>query len=1047
MAIEDTIAALRKRIEEVEAAVAAITSALNTETIQKRDMDRIRAELVQLKDSFSGADETSTAAMETRVESLEETLAALTSSINAQTVSKSDMDRVRGELVQLKDALGAVEETSDSALKTRVDALETILAALTANINAQVVSKDDLDRLRAELVQLKAALSRGDFGEAATVAQGLDALVNEQVALTSQTRSLLDSVRDEVTAISTDVASNLALIRALQRQVAMLIIRVTDVVGPMGPVGAKGDTGPAGPAGPAVGTFWHPYLSGKYGEVDELAEHPQYAPSGEYVGLSGNFTTHRDDTTNPHDVIFAQARDQEGGSDVTLAELEQLSDGSNAAALHYHSGEYIQTRTLGSPTLDNFEEMHDYTQSAGSMLSGQVIDNGDGTFDVSGGQGLIRDADSSYGTLYSVEWNPAYNISANDDAITYVYVDYNSGSPVIATTTTRATISDNREICIGHVYKEAGLNMLHIRHAGVSLMDFQRRVDRRIKDLRYFERTTGMVISETGQRYVTLTAGIAWRGLDKFLTPAMDTSGSDTFSYYHRDGAGGWTKVTGQTQIDNTQYDNNGLTPLGTGRYGIHWVFYCAGQHLDVIYGQGSYKLAEAVNASIPADLPDKIVAFGVIIAKIIIRKSATSFADVSTVFETIFHQHTVINHGDLGDLQGGAADEYYHLTLAQHSEAISVSGDLATHEADTANPHSVTFNQARDETGGSDVTLIELEELTDGSGTALHTHADTLDVVCDRGSETDQDIHTSGVIIADQSGLFDSVFINPAGPDADSFLYFYEDGVPASGWFKWSHAYNRFECSHEVVVWGDIKGTGDLYFNAGGPEGDGTFYFYEAGVDQGAYIKWQDSVTSFLISHEMRVGGHIFAGRNMGINYSASDNDAVLVFYKPSSGAEYLKWNKTTTRFEFTDVLSMESHKIVSVTDPTADQDAATKKYVDDHANLSRSFEANGAYWEVTAVDGAWILDSSKTITAVWLYRGTAGDSGNTVVDIHKNGTTIYSTQGNRPTIAYDDGDNKVDCTLPDVTSIAAGDVLTVDIDSVEGGDPADLSIIIHVE
>jgi len=196
------------------------------------------------------------------------------------------------------------------------------------------------------------------------------------------------------------------------------------------------------------------------------------------------------------------------------------------------------------------------------------------------------------------------------------------------------------------------------------------------------------------------------------------------------------------------------------------------------------------------------------------------------------------------------------------------------------------------------------------------------------------------------------NVYVRAGGPEGDSYVYFYNDGDAMSGWLKWSNAYDRIECSHEFVAWGNLKTVGDMYFNAGGPEGDGAFYFYEAGGSQGAYVKWQDSTARFLVSHQMRVGGHVFADRNIGVNTSASDNDAVIVFYKPSSGAEYLKWDKTQTRFELTDTLSMETHKIVNVVDPTANQDAATKKYVDDNIGTRSG--------PILIMDAMWLDDDS---------------------------------------------------------------------------------------
>jgi hypothetical protein len=113
-----------------------------------------------------------------------------------------------------------------------------------------------------------------------------------------------------------------------------------------------------------------------------------------------------------------------------------------------------------------------------------------------------------------------------------------------------------------------------------------------------------------------------------------------------------------------------------------------------------------------------------------------------------------------------------------------------------------------------------------------------------------------------------------------------------------------------------------------------------------------------------------------------------------------------------------------------------STKAYVLAHAGgaatIQHRWDANGPFQVGTLVDGAYISDSAWSITGIWIYRGTAGSASSTIVDINKNGTTMYTTQANRPTIAYNDGDSKVDATLPDVVTIAAGDIITLDRKSV---------------
>ena len=66
-------------------------------------------------------------------------------------------------------------------------------------------------------------------------------------------------------------------------------------------------------------------------------------------------------------------------------------------------------------------------------------------------------------------------------------------------------------------------------------------------------------------------------------------------------------------------------------------------------------------------------------------------------------------------------------------------------------------------------------------------------------------------------------------------------------------------------------------------------------------------------------------------------------------------------------------------------------------------------------------------------------------VVDVNKNGTTIYTNQANRPSIAA--GANSATGNNPAVTTLAAGDYLTVDVDQVGSATAgSDLTVTVRV-
>jgi hypothetical protein len=72
-----------------------------------------------------------------------------------------------------------------------------------------------------------------------------------------------------------------------------------------------------------------------------------------------------------------------------------------------------------------------------------------------------------------------------------------------------------------------------------------------------------------------------------------------------------------------------------------------------------------------------------------------------------------------------------------------------------------------------------------------------------------------------------------------------------------------------------------------------------------------------------------------------------------------------------------------------------------------------------------------AATLLGVSASLGVASAGASVIFDVNKNGTTVFTTQANRPTIlagAYTTATE----TVPDVVAMAAGDYLTVDRDQV---------------
>lgn len=134
-----------------------------------------------------------------------------------------------------------------------------------------------------------------------------------------------------------------------------------------------------------------------------------------------------------------------------------------------------------------------------------------------------------------------------------------------------------------------------------------------------------------------------------------------------------------------------------------------------------------------------------------------------------------------------------------------------------------------------------------------------------------------------------------------------------------------------------------------------------------------------------------------------------------------------------------------------TVDTSLGSKlKYTYAKPDQTKEWEYSGNLAVVTG-KGRYRFPWAVTILGIAATVNTAPTGASVIVDVNKiaspgsgAASTIYSTQGNRPTIAigaYDSGE-----TTPNTTSFAAGDHMTVDIDQIGSTvTGADLTVIVR--
>ena len=127
------------------------------------------------------------------------------------------------------------------------------------------------------------------------------------------------------------------------------------------------------------------------------------------------------------------------------------------------------------------------------------------------------------------------------------------------------------------------------------------------------------------------------------------------------------------------------------------------------------------------------------------------------------------------------------------------------------------------------------------------------------------------------------------------------------------------------------------------------------------------------------------------------------------------------------------------------------------DQTDLWAAIQAIGSGANAFNIEGLMVVTpfatselfiTGDTQIPVWyIYLRNPGTSGSTIVDIHKNGVTIFTDQANRPTLAWNDVNGWAASGTPDFIAFVEGDILSLHIDEI-APEAADLVVapkIVH--
>jgi len=372
---------------------------------------------------------------------------------------------------------------------------------------------------------------------------------------------------------------------------------------------------------------------------------------------------------------------------LTSAQKTALTTGVNADAQHIHGVEAVVYSTTHSH-VNTVQDLINHMWSIGACQDGfDITDNTDGTVDLTAGSVVLRSTNTYHGELNGYAVSAVSNLTLTNNATNFVMADYNSGTPIITSSSNwNDVFSDNTKALIYVVNRlNNQLNIIDFRGNNV---DFITRNNVKTYKTKRVEHASGAMISDEGSLEFAITASEFYILNKSIIVPAFDTSGTDTFEYVYRDGAGGWTRVASQTAINGLYCDDNSgtLALVINHEFGIHWVYAVLNEptNFKIVYGQDSYAtLAEAQAAQAPSSLPSDLDALStaVLIGKIIIEEDApTVFADIQSPFVDILQSANVNTHNNLAGLNAG---DYQHLTAAEKTKFDNLQLPMVRYQAD----------------------------------------------------------------------------------------------------------------------------------------------------------------------------------------------------------------------------------------------------------------------------------------------------------------------------------------------------------------------------
>jgi hypothetical protein len=395
---------------------------------------------------------------------------------------------------------------------------------------------------------------------------------------------------------------------------------------------------------------------------------------------------------------------------------------NDSAIVNLDNGTESTTRIIGDR--DNVQIITGF--SAGVISPAPTpVDNGDGSVTFADFVVFIYDNDSHRGTprRYVI---PGDTLTLTANVNNYIHVDFNSGTPILATSTTDVfNDSDKIPVCTCFL-EDVGGGSFEVHETGWDALGegLSNKINQRLIDVERFaiKETDPLTLGETAtpaDRTLTIDSGTVYFGAAVIGTSSVNSSTDDVEEWYKSGGV--WTKSP-VTQYNNTEYqDGDNKAAMIPNRYSWRYVYKSASEgEKEAMYvlGTSQYATLATAEADLVPDLPPKIQSHGILVGRILIQEGATAATLIEQRATTQFGTTPVTDHGVLTGLSD---DDHTQYLLTNGTRPVTgdfrVNGKLQFDSA--LNGNTTTVNAATYDLLDTDY-ILNVDYTVSGAVTSL---------------------------------------------------------------------------------------------------------------------------------------------------------------------------------------------------------------------------------------------------------------------------------------------------------------------------------------